>query len=47
MSVVIGGLVLVIVSVLVVDVDEKLLPVTLGSRKYWEAGSGSFDPPTT
>jgi hypothetical protein len=46
MSVVIGGLVLVIVSVLVV-VSSVLLPDTLGSRKYWEPDGGSLDPPAT
>jgi hypothetical protein len=45
MSVVNGGLVLVIVSVLVVS--SVLLPDTLGSRKYWEPGGGSSDPPAT
>jgi hypothetical protein len=46
MSVVNGGLVLVIVSVVVV-VSSVLLPDTLGSRKYWEPGGGSSDPPAT
>jgi hypothetical protein len=47
MSVVNGGLVLVIVSVLVVVVSSVLLPDTPGSRKYWEPGGGSSDPPAT
>jgi hypothetical protein len=47
MSVVRGGLVLVIVSVLVVVVSPELLPETLGSRKYCDAGGGSSDPSVT